>query len=63
VIWRRLDQILAGEDRSALYRGMPAADRQAVREILLDTKPEFRRWVDARRAAIYLQPALNGPNK
>lgn len=45
VIWRRLDQILAGEDRSAFFRDMQAADREAVREILLDTKPEFRRWV------------------
>jgi hypothetical protein len=45
VIWRRLDQILAGHDGSALFRGMPRADREAVRDILLDTKPEFRRWV------------------
>jgi hypothetical protein len=44
VIWRRLDQILAGEDRSALFRDMQAADRKAVQEILLDTKPEFLRW-------------------
>ena len=45
VIWRRLDQILAGEDRGAVFRDMQATDREAVREILLDTKPEFRRWV------------------
>jgi hypothetical protein len=47
VVWRRLDRILAGEDRSPLFRTLAAADRQAVREILLDTKPEFRAWADA----------------
>ena len=40
LVWRRLDQILAGEDRSPLFRSLAPADRQAVREILLDTKPE-----------------------
>jgi len=47
VIWRRLDQILDGEDRQQMFSTMTEADRKAVREILLDTKPEFRAWADA----------------
>jgi hypothetical protein len=48
VLWRRLDQILTGVDRSVVFGTMPSADRQSVREILLDTKPEFRKFVEAR---------------
>jgi hypothetical protein len=40
-LWRRLEQILTGQDRSASYATMSARDRQDVREILLETKPEF----------------------
>ena len=46
-VWRRLDRVLAGEDQRPFFRSLETADRQAVREILLDTKPEFRAWVDA----------------
>lgn len=48
VLWRRLDQILTGEEDGPPYQGMQAADRTSVRDILLDTKPEFRRWVERR---------------
>lgn len=40
-LWQRLRQILSGEDRSATYATMTPEDRQAVLEILLETKPEF----------------------
>ncbi len=43
-VWRRLDEILDGRDRTGRFRSITATDRQAVREILLDTKPEFRDW-------------------
>jgi hypothetical protein len=38
---RRLGQILDGADTSQTYASMPAEDRRAVRNILLETKPEF----------------------
>jgi hypothetical protein len=44
-LWRRLKQILEGRDDSAIYMDMPAADRQAVFEILRQTKPEFADWL------------------
>jgi hypothetical protein len=40
-IWRRLEQILTGQDRGPTYAGMEEGDRKAVLEILRDTKPEF----------------------
>lgn len=40
-LWRRLGEILRGEDPKPAYATMSAADRQALREILLATKPEF----------------------
>ena len=44
-LWRRLEQILTGQDRSATYATMAARDRQEVLEILLETKPEFAAWM------------------
>ena len=41
----RLQTILAGEDTTGRYQNLSPEDRQAVREILLETKPEFtKRW-------------------
>ena len=40
-LWRRLFEILSGEDKSKPYAAMSADDRLAVLEILRDTKPEF----------------------
>jgi hypothetical protein len=45
-LWGRLGEVLAGKDNSPLYANMPAKDRQAVKEILLDTLPEFKRWTE-----------------
>jgi len=42
---QRLEQILTAKDQSATYVGMSAEDRQAVREILRETKPEFAAWL------------------
>jgi len=44
-LWRRLQQILTGQDQSATYATLTAQDRQAVLEILIETKPEFAAWV------------------
>jgi hypothetical protein len=40
-LWSRLGAILEGRDKTGVYAGMSAEDRQAIREILRDTKPEF----------------------
>jgi hypothetical protein len=40
-VYRRLHAILSGEDRSAGFNHLTSADRQAIREILTETKPEF----------------------
>ncbi len=44
--WARLDEILAGKDATGFFNMAPT-DRKAVREILLDTKPDFRAWCEA----------------
>ncbi|MBI1756315.1 MAG: hypothetical protein HYR64_04315 [Fimbriimonas ginsengisoli] len=46
-VWARLRRGL-GQGRGA-YGHMSAQDREAVLEILLDTKPDFRRWVARHR--------------
>jgi hypothetical protein len=45
-IWKRLDEILAGRDQSRWFKDMSAEDRNNLREILLDTKPEFKAWIE-----------------
>lgn len=40
-VYRRLDEVLTGKDRSEPFTHLTDADRQAIREILMDTKPEF----------------------
>ncbi len=49
VLWRRLFEILSGTDRTERYAGMSRQDRQAVLEILRETKPEFAAWIKAAR--------------
>jgi hypothetical protein len=44
-LWKRLVEILTGEDRSPTYSTMPAEDRHDVLEILRETKPEFALWL------------------
>jgi hypothetical protein len=46
-LWKRFREILSGNDKSNRYGTLTAEDRQAVLEILLDTKPEFRAWWNA----------------
>lgn len=43
-LWHRVDDVLSGQD--AKFARMTETDRQAVREILLDTLPEFRQWTE-----------------
>lgn len=38
-VWQRLWEILSGDDRSEKFAHLSAGDRQAIREILRDTKP------------------------
>jgi hypothetical protein len=40
-VYRRLKEVLGGEDRSAAFAHLSAADRDAILEILESTKPEF----------------------
>ena len=40
-VYRRLHEVLTGQDTSAQFSHLSIADREAVRDILLETKPEF----------------------
>jgi hypothetical protein len=40
-VYRRFRQVLSGEDTSPTFAHLSAEDRQAIREILEETKPEF----------------------
>jgi hypothetical protein len=40
-LYMRLWQVLSGQDQSPAYRSLTAADRQAVLEILRETKPSL----------------------
>ncbi|MEZ6042014.1 MAG: hypothetical protein R3C20_16040 [Planctomycetaceae bacterium] len=51
-IWSRLDEILDSRDVSPAFSHLSPEDRQAIREILIDTCPEFRSR----------QPGLNTEN-
>jgi hypothetical protein len=43
-VFRRLKEVLSGRDHNKAFAHLSAADRKAVREILLETKPSFRAW-------------------
>lgn len=59
-VWSRLQTILAGQDRSAVYREMSADDRSVVSQILLDTVPDYRKWCshnpDPLKSSSFLNP-------
>src|SRR5256885_15800556 len=40
-VYRRLRQVLGGEDTSAAFGGLTANERQSILEILCETKPDF----------------------
>ena len=40
-IYRRLREVLSGEDKGAAYAHLSAADREAILAILKETKPEL----------------------
>jgi hypothetical protein len=46
-LWERLRDILSGADQTPAYARMAKADRDAVLEILRETKPEFATWLTA----------------
>ena len=46
-IYRRMWQVLSGEAREPRYRSLSRADRQAVVEILRDTKPDLPAYFTA----------------
>lgn len=50
-VYRRLDEILSGRDRSSTFSNLSAAERRAIFEILRATKPDFARAV-ARDTAV-----------
>ena len=39
-LYSRLGRILSGEDKSPEYQTLTAETRKAIREILIDTKPD-----------------------
>jgi hypothetical protein len=41
-VYRRLNEVLTGQDKSKDFAQISAADRTAIHEILRDTKPDFR---------------------
>ncbi len=45
-IYGRFEEVLAGEDTSGDFDHLSAEGRQAIREILIDTKPAFRAYVN-----------------
>lgn len=45
-VYRRLQEILTGQDTSPDFARLTAADRQAIREILRDTKPDLAEYWD-----------------
>ncbi|MFN0168583.1 MAG: hypothetical protein ACKV22_19335 [Bryobacteraceae bacterium] len=49
--YKRLYEVLSGKDASKAFAHLSAADRQAIREILLDTKPDFQRFWEQRERA------------
>ena len=44
-LWGRLEQILTGKDKSATYATLKPEERQALLEILRETKLEFATWL------------------
>jgi hypothetical protein len=42
-VYRRLDEVLSGQDRSGKFTGISGDDRRAILEILHDTDPDWRR--------------------
>jgi hypothetical protein len=46
-VYRAIDRVLRGEDRSGDYDHLDAATRAAIREILLETKPDFAAVAEA----------------
>jgi hypothetical protein len=40
-VYRRLGEVLRGEDSSGRFEHLSAEDRGAILEILTDTKPDF----------------------
>jgi hypothetical protein len=46
-IYGRIDEILSGLDQREEFAHLTPADRRAIREILIATKPEFRAALDA----------------
>ncbi len=50
-VYRRIDEILAGEDPNGDFTHLAQADRTAVREILTETKGEYGAFLQVNRAA------------
>lgn len=43
-VYRRLQQVLTGEDQGKDFAALSTADRKAIHEVLLDTCPDFASW-------------------
>jgi hypothetical protein len=45
-VYRRLQEVLSGKDQTAEFQHLSAADRSDLVEILSDTKPDFKIWLE-----------------
>lgn len=56
-VWQRLGKILSGEDKSEKFSHLSESDRQAIAEILRDTKPELAgSWNNGNKKPASSQP-------
>lgn len=51
-VYRRLHEVLTGQDQSETFAHLSAEDRQAILEILRDTKPALAQFWDAQPASL-----------
>ncbi len=51
-VWRRFKEILMGNDPNPFFKHLKKADRDAIRQILADTLPEFRAYLASGSASL-----------
>ena len=44
-VYRRLNEVLVAAEPGTKYEHLSPADREAIRQILVDTKPDFAQWL------------------
>lgn len=54
-VYRRLSAVLNGDDRRAGFDRLTTAERAAIRQILIDTKPGFAEWLRRKSTSVIPQ--------